>query len=91
MHRHGVSGRSEGIRTPDILLPKQARYQLRYTPAGLSACDSLYIIAYFFENVNLCFLSVSIFLKKRTNKHIKYEPIKMTDMEIYHFPPRLKV
>ena len=25
-------GRSEGIRTPDILLPKQARYQLRYTP-----------------------------------------------------------
>ena len=25
-------GRSEGIRTPGILLPKQARYQLRYTP-----------------------------------------------------------
>ena len=25
-------GRSEEARTPDILLPKQARYQLRYTP-----------------------------------------------------------
>ena len=25
-------GRSEGTRTPGILLPKQARYQLRYTP-----------------------------------------------------------
>ena len=25
-------GRSEETRTPDILLPKQARYQLRYTP-----------------------------------------------------------
>ena len=25
-------GRSEVIRTPGILLPKQARYQLRYTP-----------------------------------------------------------
>ena len=27
-----VFGRSEGTRTPGILLPKQARYQLRYTP-----------------------------------------------------------
>ena len=27
-------GRSEGTRTPGILLPKQARYQLRYTPIG---------------------------------------------------------
>ena len=27
-----VSSRREGTRTPDILLPKQARYQLRYTP-----------------------------------------------------------
>ena len=25
-------GRSEVTRTPGILLPKQARYQLRYTP-----------------------------------------------------------
>ena len=25
-------GRSEETRTPGILLPKQARYQLRYTP-----------------------------------------------------------
>ena len=31
-------GRSEGIRTPDILLPKQARYQLRYTPIYLVFC-----------------------------------------------------
>ena len=31
VQRH-AGGRSEGIRTPDILLPKQARYQLRYTP-----------------------------------------------------------
>ena len=30
--RVGVFGRSEGTRTPGILLPKQARYQLRYTP-----------------------------------------------------------
>ena len=29
---HRRCGRSEGIRTPGILLPKQARYQLRYTP-----------------------------------------------------------
>ena len=29
---HGTVGRSEETRTPDILLPKQARYQLRYTP-----------------------------------------------------------
>ena len=27
-----LGGRSEEARTPDILLPKQARYQLRYTP-----------------------------------------------------------
>ena len=37
-------GRSEGTRTPGILLPKQARYQLRYTP--------LYLIFYFFNPVN---------------------------------------
>ena len=29
-------GPSEEIRTPDILLPKQARYQLRYTRIFLS-------------------------------------------------------
>ena len=27
-----LHGRSEVTRTPGILLPKQARYQLRYTP-----------------------------------------------------------
>ena len=37
-------GRSEGTRTPGILLPKQARYQLRYTP--------LYSIFYFVNPVN---------------------------------------
>ena len=37
-------GRSEGTRTPGILLPKQARYQLRYTP--------LYLIFYFVNPVN---------------------------------------
>ena len=30
--RPSYSGRSEVTRTPGILLPKQARYQLRYTP-----------------------------------------------------------
>ena len=39
-----VFGRSEGTRTPGILLPKQARYQLRYTP--------LYLIFYFVNPVN---------------------------------------
>ncbi len=37
-------GRSEGTRTPGILLPKQARYQLRYTP--------IYLIFYFVNPVN---------------------------------------
>ena len=32
-----INGRSGGIRTPDILLPKQARSQLRYTPLGMCA------------------------------------------------------
>ena len=31
-------GRSEVTRTPGILLPKQARYQLRYTPIYLVLC-----------------------------------------------------
>ncbi len=39
-------GRSDGIRTHDLLVPNQARYQLRYTPKqlyyynkALSACQ----------------------------------------------------
>ena len=28
-------GRSDGIRTHDLLVPNQARYQLRYTPKQL--------------------------------------------------------
>ena len=39
-----IFGRSEGTRTPGILLPKQARYQLRYTP--------IYLIFYFVNLVN---------------------------------------
>ena len=34
----------KGLEPPDILLPKQARYQLRYTP--------IYLIFYFFNPVN---------------------------------------
>ena len=36
--RSFLYGRSEVIRTPGILLPKQARYQLRYTPIRYSLC-----------------------------------------------------
>ena len=36
--RSFLHGRSEVIRTPGILLPKQARYQLRYTPIRYSLC-----------------------------------------------------
>ena len=42
--KNRLIGRSEGTRTPGILLPKQARYQLRYTP--------IYLIFYFVNPVN---------------------------------------
>ena len=34
--RSRLSGRSEAIRTPGLLDPNQARYQLRYTPMNLN-------------------------------------------------------
>ena len=34
---NGQTGRGEETRTPDLLLPKQVRYQLRYSPASHDA------------------------------------------------------
>ena len=43
--RFRLFGRSEAIRTPGLLDPNQARYQLRYTPIDP------YIIMIIFKNV----------------------------------------
>ena len=34
-YKDTLHGRSDGIRTHDLLVPNQARYQLRYTPKYL--------------------------------------------------------
>src|SRR5690606_36586518 len=38
--RPGRNGRGRGIRTPDILLPKQARYQAALYPAGRDTSEA---------------------------------------------------
>ena len=40
--RHFLFGRSDGTRTHGILLPKQARYQLRYTPIIIKFSEIIY-------------------------------------------------
>ena len=49
---NGFRGRSEETRTPDILVPNQTRYQLRYTPIEELCLQSIDIITNNHLNVN---------------------------------------
>ena len=61
--RFRLFGRSEAIRTPGLLDPNQARYQLRYTPI------SCYIIMTILGNVKAWEENLFLFLRQKLCYH----------------------
>jgi hypothetical protein len=62
LRAHFCIGRGGEIRTPDILLPKQARYQTALHPATTRLKDRDAIIQRIFVSVNMLFSFFLIFL-----------------------------
>ena len=68
-----ILGRSAGTRTPGLLLPKQARYQLRNTPIFLYGPENgayTPIIHIFFQMSNVQKINGDFFLQLEYNTHI---------------------